>query len=89
MNAFFLNRQENFNYRQNQHLKKFSDHINANRIQQMMTLTGFFPKKDKPRMKMGCCGLVKVDEEEAKCIDEFNCSLKDGLILVAGTNSKI
>jgi hypothetical protein len=59
MIPFFLSKQENFAYQENPYLKKFGAHISANRIQQMMTLTGF-PQKPT-RAKTACCGLIRTD----------------------------
>jgi hypothetical protein len=54
---------ENVKYIENIHLKKFNDHISANKIQKIMTLTGFH-KKSINRKRTTCCGLVKVEDKE-------------------------
>ena len=86
MIPFFLNKMDNTAFVENAHLKKFSNHLNANKIQKMMTLTGFYGREKRARTKATCCGLVRRDEDEEgpKLIDEFHCALKDGMILIQG-----
>jgi hypothetical protein len=44
MNPFFLSKQQNINFIENEYLKKFSALLNANQIQKIMTLSGFKKK---------------------------------------------
>lgn len=48
----------------------------------MVTLSGW---KQKARQRMGCCGLVNWCEDEGRgLIDDYHCSLKDGIVLITG-----
>lgn len=50
-------------YIENVHLKKFNAHINANKIQKIMTLTGFHKKKNNNRARATCCGLFRAEDK--------------------------
>ena len=80
MNTFFL-KNEHLTFVENRHLAKFGKHINANRIQKMVTL---FTSNQRRRGKPGCCGLFCGDEDGPDVLDEFHCALKDGYVLIQG-----
>jgi hypothetical protein len=86
MHSFFLNRNENNPFIENPHLKKLSQNMSANLMQNTMTLVDFYkPKKKKG--KRTCCGLFSGDEEDdgPPVIEDFHCALKDGIMLIQGT----
>lgn len=93
MHSFFMKRIDNPLYQENPYLKKFSQNLSANMMQNTMTLTNFYkPKKRKG--KRNCCGLFSGEDDDDEedgpsLIEDFHCALKDGLMLIQGTQYSI
>lgn len=87
MISFFLSKEDICQFIPNEHLIQYSKVLNANRMQQVALEVHVDDRpsdnKENTRTQTSCCGLIR-REVKASYVDEYICSLKDGLVLIQG-----